>query len=101
MPWMIYGANGYTGQLIAEVALQSGHAEDVHRGAAARRPRSPRGKLVRVPPAHEVREIPFADKRRTAMSVPWGDVATAWRSTGSPTSRSSSPPGRGRSGQRA
>jgi len=39
------------------------------------------GKLVRVPPAHEVREIPFADKPRLAMSVPWGDVATAWRST--------------------
>ena len=42
------------------------------------------GKLVRVPPAHEVREVPFADKRRMAMSVPWGDVATAWRSTGIP-----------------
>jgi short subunit dehydrogenase-like uncharacterized protein len=39
------------------------------------------GKLVRVPPAFEVREIPFADKRRTAMSIPWGDLATAWRST--------------------
>jgi short subunit dehydrogenase-like uncharacterized protein len=39
------------------------------------------GRLVRVPPAHEVREVPFADKRRTAMSLPWGDVATAWRST--------------------
>jgi saccharopine dehydrogenase (NAD+, L-lysine-forming) len=39
------------------------------------------GTLVRVPPACEVREIPFADKRRTAMSIPWGDLATAWRST--------------------
>ena len=28
-----------------------------------------------------MREIPFADKRRTAMSIPWGDLATAWRST--------------------
>jgi short subunit dehydrogenase-like uncharacterized protein len=42
------------------------------------------GKLVRVPPAHEVREIPFADKRRAAMSIPWGDVASAFRSTGIP-----------------
>jgi short subunit dehydrogenase-like uncharacterized protein len=48
----------------------------------------PRGGLVRrggelqaVPAAHEVREIPFADRTRTAMAIPWGDLATAWRST--------------------
>ena len=39
------------------------------------------GKLVRVSSAHEVREIPFADKRRMAMSIPWGDIASAYRST--------------------
>jgi saccharopine dehydrogenase (NAD+, L-lysine-forming) len=42
------------------------------------------GKLVPVPPAHEVREISFADKRRSAMAIPWGDVASAFRSTGIP-----------------
>src|SRR3954468_23523709 len=51
--------------------------ESLPRGGAVRRG----GKLLRVPPAHEVREIPFADKRRMAMSIPWGDIATAWRST--------------------
>ena len=51
--------------------------EALPRGGLVRRG----GRLVRVPAAHEVREIPFADKRRLAMSVPWGDVATAWRST--------------------
>src|SRR3954465_1094021 len=51
--------------------------ESLPRGGMVRRG----GKLVRVPPAHEVREIDFADKRRLAMSIPWGDVATAWRST--------------------
>ena len=51
--------------------------ESLPRGGLVRRG----GKLVRVPPAHEVREIPFADKRRTAMSIPWGDLATAFRST--------------------
>jgi len=51
--------------------------EAVPRGGLVRRG----GKLVRVAPAFEVREIPFADKRRTAMSIPWGDLATAWRST--------------------
>jgi short subunit dehydrogenase-like uncharacterized protein len=54
--------------------------EALPRGGLVRRG----GKLVRVPAAAEVREVPFADKRRTAMSVPWGDVATAWRSTGIP-----------------
>jgi short subunit dehydrogenase-like uncharacterized protein len=39
------------------------------------------GKLQRVPGAYRVKEIPFADQKRTCMSVPWGDVATAWRST--------------------
>ena len=42
------------------------------------------GKLVPAPPASEVREIDFGDRRRTAMSIPWGDLATAWRSTGIP-----------------
>ncbi len=42
------------------------------------------GKLVRVAPAAYLREIPFADKPRQAMSIPWGDLATAWRSTGIP-----------------
>lgn len=54
--------------------------ESLPRGGVVRRG----GKLVNVPAAHEVREIPFADRTRSAMSVPWGDVATAFRSTGIP-----------------
>jgi short subunit dehydrogenase-like uncharacterized protein len=42
------------------------------------------GKLTRVPGAFLVREVPFADRTRTCMSVPWGDVATAFRSTAIP-----------------
>jgi short subunit dehydrogenase-like uncharacterized protein len=42
------------------------------------------GKLTRVPSAYLVREVPFADKTRTCMSLPWGDVATAWHSTAIP-----------------
>jgi short subunit dehydrogenase-like uncharacterized protein len=42
------------------------------------------GKLVRVKAAHAVREVAFADKTRTCMSIPWGDVVTAWRSTAIP-----------------
>jgi short subunit dehydrogenase-like uncharacterized protein len=40
------------------------------------------GKITRVPAAWKAREIPFADRRRWAMSVPWGDVASAYYSTG-------------------
>lgn len=42
------------------------------------------GALVHVPAAWRVREIPFLDRPRLAMTVPWGDLATAWRSTGIP-----------------
>jgi short subunit dehydrogenase-like uncharacterized protein len=40
------------------------------------------GKITRVPAAWKAREIQFADRRRWAMSVPWGDVAGAYYSTG-------------------
>lgn len=42
------------------------------------------GALVPVPPAWKVREIPFSDHPRTAMTIPWGDLSTAYRSTGIP-----------------
>ena len=42
------------------------------------------GKLTKVPHAWRVLTVPFADKPRVAMSVPWGDVSTAFRSTGIP-----------------
>lgn len=42
------------------------------------------GRLVSVPTAHETRDIPFRDKTRLAVSIPWGDVSTAFQSTGIP-----------------
>ncbi|MCA1581934.1 MAG: saccharopine dehydrogenase NADP-binding domain-containing protein [Acidobacteria bacterium] len=42
------------------------------------------GRLVAVPSAWKTRDIPFADRTRRAMTVPWGDLSTAWRSTGIP-----------------
>jgi short subunit dehydrogenase-like uncharacterized protein len=42
------------------------------------------GKIERVPAAWKAREIPFANGRLWAMSVPWGDVASAYYSTGIP-----------------
>lgn len=39
------------------------------------------GRLQQVPFAWKKRTIPFREGPRTAMTVPWGDVASAWYST--------------------
>ncbi len=39
------------------------------------------GAIVNVPTAWRTREVPFRDKTRTAISIPWGDVSTAYFST--------------------
>lgn len=53
-------------------------AENIHRGGAIRKD----GVLMPVPPAWKTREVDFGDGYvRTAVTIPWGDVATAWRST--------------------
>jgi short subunit dehydrogenase-like uncharacterized protein len=40
------------------------------------------GRLTRVPLAWKTLEVPFRDGPRTAMTIPWGDVASAFYSTG-------------------
>ncbi len=40
------------------------------------------GRILRVPLAYRTREIPFGDKPRIGMTIPWGDVSTAYYSTG-------------------
>lgn len=57
--------------------------EGLPQGGAIRRG----GKIVGVPPAYDVREIPFRGKSRLAMTIPWGDVSTAYHSTGIPNIR--------------
>lgn len=42
------------------------------------------GEIRSVPLAYRVRDIDFGDGRKTAMTIPWGDVATAYYSTGIP-----------------
>ncbi|MBE0644701.1 MAG: saccharopine dehydrogenase NADP-binding domain-containing protein [Bacteroidetes bacterium] len=39
------------------------------------------GKLVTVPHAWRATRIHFDDKPRSVMTIPWGDVSSAWRST--------------------
>jgi short subunit dehydrogenase-like uncharacterized protein len=54
--------------------------EGLAKGGAVRKD----GKLTRVPLAWKSRSIPFAHGERTAMTIPWGDVFTAYISTGVP-----------------
>lgn len=52
-------------------------------GGAVRRD----GKIVKVPLAWKEATIPFRDKPRRAVTIPWGDVSTAYYSTGIPNIR--------------
>lgn len=56
-------------------------ARNVHRGGLIRRD----GELVRVPAAWKTRMVDFGDGRPVhCMVIPWGDVVTAYKSTGIP-----------------
>jgi short subunit dehydrogenase-like uncharacterized protein len=54
--------------------------ENLHRGGLVRR----QGRLTPVPPAWRTRTIDFGRGPRRAVTIPWGDVATAFHSTGIP-----------------
>jgi short subunit dehydrogenase-like uncharacterized protein len=54
--------------------------ENQHRGGMVRRG----GMLTPVPAAWRTRSIDFGRGPRMSVTIPWGDVATAWYSTGIP-----------------
>lgn len=54
--------------------------EGIAQGGAIRRD----GRIVRVPQAYSTREIDYGHRTLTSMSIPWGDVSTAFHSTGIP-----------------
>jgi short subunit dehydrogenase-like uncharacterized protein len=54
--------------------------EGLGRGGLVRRG----GALTPVPLASKTRSIDFGDGPRRAVTIPWGDVSTAWHSTGIP-----------------
>src|SRR5436190_9875943 len=53
---------------------------NVGRGGAIRKD----GKITPVPAAWKTREIDFGEVKKLGVSIPWGDVATAFHSTGIP-----------------
>jgi short subunit dehydrogenase-like uncharacterized protein len=75
--WLMLGIAG-TGRLSRGTA--STMVEHAKRGGMVRRG----GKLTRVPQGWRTRRIDFGRGGRTAVTIPWGDVATAWYSTGIP-----------------
>jgi short subunit dehydrogenase-like uncharacterized protein len=54
--------------------------EGLARGGCVRRD----GQLTKVPLAWQTRRIDFGDGEKLAMTIPWGDVSTAFHSTGIP-----------------
>ena len=57
--------------------------EGLDKGGAIRRD----GKIIPVPQLYDVRRIPFAHGERMAITIPWGDVSTAFHTTGIPNIR--------------
>lgn len=53
---------------------------NVGKGGAIRR----NGRITSVPAAWKTREIDFGEVTKTGVTIPWGDVATAFYSTGIP-----------------
>lgn len=54
--------------------------ENLDKGGAVRRA----GRITPVPPAYKTRTIPFSKKELFAATIPWGDVSTAYYTTGIP-----------------
>ncbi|HEX9984272.1 MAG TPA: saccharopine dehydrogenase NADP-binding domain-containing protein [Thermoanaerobaculia bacterium] len=57
--------------------------EGLGSGGAMRRD----GRIVQVPLLHDARDIPFSGGTRYAATIPWGDVSTAYHTTGIPNIR--------------
>jgi short subunit dehydrogenase-like uncharacterized protein len=51
--------------------------ENIAEGGAIRRD----GRITRVPSAYRTRDFDFGNGPRTAVTIPWGDVSTAYHST--------------------
>ncbi len=55
-------------------------AENLGKSGAVRR----EGEIVEVPIGHKTMEVSFSGKERFVMTIPWGDVSTAFYTTGIP-----------------
>ena len=69
-----HGGSGLSRGTATTMAENAGGPGAVRRG----------GRIVPVPPAWRTRRIDFGDKIRLTATIPWGDVSTAFHSTGIP-----------------
>lgn len=78
------GATDLTLAFVGGTGLSHGTAttmvENIGEGGAVRR----NGRIERVPAAFATRDVDFGDRVRHCMSIPWGDVSTAYHSTNIP-----------------
>ena len=77
--WLAFYARGST---LSRGTLRT-MLDGIGQGGAIRRD----GRIVGVPPAYDAQDIPFSCGTRTAMTIPWGDVSTAFHTTGIPDIR--------------
>ena len=69
-----YGLGGISHGTQATMTMNAGN------GGAIRR----NGKIIKVPAAYKTREIDFGEFKKSAVTIPWGDVSTAFYSTAIP-----------------
>jgi len=69
-----YGMGRISHGTQATMTMNAGNGGAIRRG----------GKIVRVPAAYKTRQIDFGEIKKNAVTIPWGDVSTAYYSTGIP-----------------
>lgn len=75
-------ANNLELALQAELVPGAAAAKSMVEGFKQGNFRRQNGRLVKVPMAHKFKDISFINGVKPAMNIPWGDLATAYRSTG-------------------
>jgi short subunit dehydrogenase-like uncharacterized protein len=76
---LAFTSSGGRGSLISRGTAKT-MVEGFGEGGAIRQ----NGRIQRVPPGWRARRVPFRHGERDVISIPWGDVATAYHSTGIP-----------------
>jgi short subunit dehydrogenase-like uncharacterized protein len=79
-PTATHLALGFQGGAVLSRGTATTMVENLHRGGAVRR----EGRIVKVPAAWKTRVIDFGRGPVAAITIPWGDVATAYHTTGIP-----------------
>jgi short subunit dehydrogenase-like uncharacterized protein len=80
LPDATHLALGFDQQAVLSPGTAKTSVEFAGRGGRVRRD----GTIVEVPLAHSTRRIDFGNGLKSAMTIPWGDVSTAYYSTGIP-----------------